>query len=142
MQSKYAPSQAFLACCPLQSLPKLHLLFLPRSSSGYILCSAQDILLVLVFLLSIDLYLQFQRQCRWRQESKGSLLSSYTPNTILKLLQSPKTQEIKYNFLSNPMPAYPICLLRYQHKLQVNYHLLNVFIIQYYILRIIERVLE
>jgi len=65
MQSKYIPSQAFLACCPLQSLPKLHLHLLPRSSFGYILCSAQDIPLVPVFLLSIDLHLQFQRQCRW-----------------------------------------------------------------------------
>jgi len=43
MQSKCAPSQAFLACCPLQSLPKLHLRLLPRSSSGYILCSSQEI---------------------------------------------------------------------------------------------------
>jgi len=33
IQYKYAPSQAFPACCPLQSLPKLHLLFLSRSSS-------------------------------------------------------------------------------------------------------------
>ena len=33
MQFKCVPSQAFLACCPLQSLPKLHLLFLSRSSS-------------------------------------------------------------------------------------------------------------
>ena len=41
MQSKYAPSQAFLACCPLQSLFELHLLFLSRLSSGYILCSSQ-----------------------------------------------------------------------------------------------------
>jgi len=30
MQSKYIPSQAFLACCSLQSLPKLCLLFLSR----------------------------------------------------------------------------------------------------------------
>ena len=36
MQSKYTPSQAFPAYCPLQSLPKLHLLFLSRLSSGYI----------------------------------------------------------------------------------------------------------
>jgi len=42
MQSKCAPSQAFLAYCPLQSLPELHLHLLPRSSSGYILCSSQD----------------------------------------------------------------------------------------------------
>ena len=34
MQSKCVPSQAFSACCPLQSLPKLHLLFLSRLSSG------------------------------------------------------------------------------------------------------------
>ena len=47
MQSKYAPSQAFLVYCSLQSLPELHLLFLSRSSSGYILCSSQDILLTL-----------------------------------------------------------------------------------------------
>jgi len=42
MQSKCAPSQAFPVCCPLQSLPELHLHLLPRSSSGYILCSSQD----------------------------------------------------------------------------------------------------
>ena len=47
MQSKYAPSQAFPAYCPLPSLFKLCLLFLPRLSSGYILCSSQDILLIL-----------------------------------------------------------------------------------------------
>ena len=96
MQSKYAPSQAFPACCPLQSLSELYLLFLPRLSSGYILCFSQDILLVLVFLLLIDPHLQFQRQCRQRQESRGSLLSSYTLDTILKLLQSPETQGIIY----------------------------------------------
>ena len=42
MQSKCAPSQAFPVCCPLRSLPELHLHLLPRSSSGYILCSSQD----------------------------------------------------------------------------------------------------
>ena len=66
IQSKYVPSQAFPACCSLQSLSELHLLFLSRSSSGYILCSVQDIPLVPVFLLSIDLHSRFQRQCRWR----------------------------------------------------------------------------
>jgi len=40
MQSKCAPSQAFLVCCPLQSLPELYLCLLSRSSSGYILCSS------------------------------------------------------------------------------------------------------
>ena len=45
MQSKCAPSQAFPACCSLQSLPELHLLFLSRSSSGYILCSCQVVFL-------------------------------------------------------------------------------------------------
>jgi len=46
MQSKYAPSQAFPACYPLRSLSELHLHLLPRSSSGYILCSSQDTPLV------------------------------------------------------------------------------------------------
>jgi len=66
IQSKCTPSQAFLACCPLRSLPELHLHLLPRSSSGYILCFSQDTPLVPVFLLSVDLYSWFQRQCRWR----------------------------------------------------------------------------
>jgi len=56
IQSKYASSQAFLVCCPLQSLLELYLLFLSRLSSGYIQCSAQNIPLVPVFLLSIDLH--------------------------------------------------------------------------------------
>jgi len=47
IQSKYAPSQAFLACCPFQSLFELHLLFFSRLRFGYILCSFQDILLTL-----------------------------------------------------------------------------------------------
>jgi len=66
MQSKCTPSQAFPACCSLQSLSKLHLHLLSRLSSRYILCSSQDIPLVLVFLLSIDPHSRFQRQCRWR----------------------------------------------------------------------------
>ena len=64
MQSKCAPSQAFPACCSFRSLPELHLHLLPRSSSGYILCSSQDTPLVPVFLLSIDSHLQFQKQCK------------------------------------------------------------------------------
>ena len=59
MQSKCAHSQAFPACCPLQSLPELYLRLLPRSSSGYILCSSQDTPLVPVFLLLLDLHSQF-----------------------------------------------------------------------------------
>ena len=47
MQSKCTPSQAFPVYCPLQSLSELHLLFLSRLSSRYILCSSQDILLTL-----------------------------------------------------------------------------------------------
>ena len=96
MQSKCALSQAFPACCPLQSLPELYLCLLSRSSSGYILCSSQDTPLVLVFLLSIDLHLRFQRQCRWRQESRGSSPIQLHSGYYIKILQSPETQEIKY----------------------------------------------
>jgi len=89
MQSKCAPSQAFPACYPLWSLPKLRLHFLPRSSSGYILCSSQDTPLVLVFLLSIDPHLRFQKQCRWRWESRGSSLIQLHTRYYIKMITKP-----------------------------------------------------
>jgi len=95
MQSKCAPSQAFPVCCPLRSLPELHLHLLSRSSSGYILCSSQDTPLVPVFLLSIDLHSQFQRQCRWRRELRGSSPIQLWSGYCIKILQSSETQEIK-----------------------------------------------
>jgi len=61
MQSKYVPSQAFPAYCSLQSLSKLHLLFLSRLSSGYILCATQDIPLVLLWWWYCDAYCT----CTW-----------------------------------------------------------------------------
>ena len=112
MQSKYAPSQAFLACCPFRSLSELHLRLLSRLSSGYILCSSQNTLLVLVFLLSIDLHSRFQRQCRWRQESRGSSPIQLHSGYYIKILQSSETQEVKYKkgtIATFGFPSIPFC---------------------------------